>query len=501
MPSIPMENLENQTTKPPAFDDIIERYRVLYGSEWANGGVEDMITRLQKACEAKELGFLLSWLLPQHNGFSRECFIRITGKHLPKTQQAIRLVLEEFVGKEAVALYQQALADKQKQREQGQQDRARERLLRDVASRKVRYQGETLTVDTFIQRIITEGYIRLEERKRGAVPIYSLWHIDNKRYYDFRRKCEYEYIRYLLHEQQTTQEQGTYDDETDGGKEMKVFDQYVNREPIMIRGEYGRVVAVIPPGTRGCINRVPTKQDPDPCFEVIHEGQWHSLCVKKDILAVQKGNVQVQRLMAICPAIQQCLTHTNHNIRDEVSAEHSALNHFFLQVSALRFLPPTEMKQALGVIRQDTTFQDRIKQQYEKEDTHWRIPYEVSLGHYEYLLRTLDQFLATGILKKQLCWCLHSHQELVRRDQSILCPESAIQLTYRVAREQAAILVAQEKNQVSSYPLLYAAYIIFELIQKDLFQAWYDYRDISYSEQKRIAQEALIAVEYQELVA
>src|SRR4051812_46339416 len=111
------------------FDDIIERYRVKFGSELANSDVRGMITRLQTACEKKDLSFLLGWLLPQHNGFSRECFTRITGNPLPKTQRDMRMVLEEFVGPEAVALYQQARTNRQQQREQEQQQHAQKQLI------------------------------------------------------------------------------------------------------------------------------------------------------------------------------------------------------------------------------------------------------------------------------------------------------------------------------------------------------------------------------------
>jgi len=279
---------------------------------------------------------------------------------------------------------------------------------------------------------------------------------------------------------------------------MKVFDQYINLEPIPIRGPYGRVVVVIPPETRGCIYRMPTKDYPDPCLEVVYEGQWYAARVKKELLKAQRGNTQVRQLMAFCPAIDHCLAHTDKNIRNEVIAEHSALNHFFLQVYPLRFLPPVEMKQALGAIGQDTSFQNRIEHQYgKKEEDLGRTTYAVSRGHYEYLLRTLHQFLATGTLKKQLCWFLLSHQEPVMRDKTIPCSETALQMTHRVAQEQAALLVAQEKMQACLYPYLYAAYIVSELIQYQLFQAWYSYHDISYREQERIAKEALIAAGYQ----
>ena len=123
---------------------------------------------------------------------------------------------------------------------------------------------------------------------------------------------------------------------------MKVFDQYLNREPITIRGAYGRVVAVIPAGIRGCIYRLPSKEHPDPCFEVVYEGEWYAARVKKEHLQVQRGNTQVQKFMALCPTIERCLDHTKLNIRTEVSSEQSALNHFFLQVYPLRFLPPDE---------------------------------------------------------------------------------------------------------------------------------------------------------------
>lgn len=282
---------------------------------------------------------------------------------------------------------------------------------------------------------------------------------------------------------------------------MRVFDQYINAEPITIRGTYGDVVAVIPAGTRGCINRVPTKQYPDPCFEVMHEEQWYSTRVKKDLLVAQRGNTKVQKLMALCPAIQYCLDHTKHNIRIEVSSEHRALSHFFLQVHSLRFLPPTEMEQALRAIRQDKAFQNRIEEQHGKKEDHWhRTAYEMSQGHYEYLLRMLDQFLATGILKKQLCSFLVAHQEPVMRDKNVPCPETAAQMTRRVALKKAEMIVAQEKVQVHPYPFLYAAFIVSEYVHYELFQAWYSYRDIPYSEQECIAKESLITAGYLDTV-
>jgi len=282
---------------------------------------------------------------------------------------------------------------------------------------------------------------------------------------------------------------------------MKVFDQYINLEPITVRGTYGRVIAVIPAGIRGCINRIPTRDYPDPCFEVIYEGQWYSVCVAKDSLKAQKGNTWVHQLMRLYPAVTICSGHTKHNIRSEVSAEHNALSAFGSQVYDRRFLPPVEMEQALRAIRQDTTFQNRIVQHYGKREEDWcRATYDVSLGHYEYLLRTLEQSLATGTLKKQLCWFLLAHHEPAMREQSIPCPESAAQMTYRVAQEQAALLVAQEKTQAFPYPFRYAAYIVYELIQVDLFQAWYSYRDIAYRDQERIARESLTAAGYEEVM-
>jgi hypothetical protein len=282
---------------------------------------------------------------------------------------------------------------------------------------------------------------------------------------------------------------------------MKVFDRYSNLEPITIRGEYERVVAVIPEGTPGCIYRLPTQKYPDPCFEVVYEGQWYAARVKKCILKAQRGNAQVQQLMVLCPAITRCQDDTKHNIRTEVTAVGGALNHFSLQVYPLRFLPPDDMKQALGAIRQDTTFQDRLAELYGKKAEKWaRITYEVSWGHYEYLLRTLERFLATGTLNRQLCRFLLSHQEPVMREKTTPCTETAIAMTHRVAQEQAATLVAQENAQAHPYPFLYAAYIMAEQIQYELLQAWYTYKDISYTEQERIAKEALAEAGYPQAV-
>ena len=187
-----------QPQELPGFADIIERFSPIHGQEWAASTAPTLlIARLQQACKEKNLSSLRGWLLPAHNGFSRAAFTRITGVRLPATQRAIGAVLEEFVGPERVAAHQQALAGQRQQREQAQ-----ERLKRQVASRSVRHRGETLTTDVFIQRIIAEGYSKTEERKRGAVPVYALWHAEKNSGYEFRRRCEYDYILLLLGQRQ-----------------------------------------------------------------------------------------------------------------------------------------------------------------------------------------------------------------------------------------------------------------------------------------------------------
>jgi hypothetical protein len=175
------------------FEDLVEKYSPTYGEGWTNR-VQPMIERLQLACETKDLAVLLDLLLP-HNPFLRELFTRLTSRTaLPRTERAIRMVLEEYVGPEKVAAYQEVVEQRRKLRQ-------REELQYKVAEHSIRTSAYgILPMDEFIRRLINDGYTSAREFPRGAAKRYGLFNAKGSGY-EFRRKVEYEYMCYLLNQQ------------------------------------------------------------------------------------------------------------------------------------------------------------------------------------------------------------------------------------------------------------------------------------------------------------
>lgn len=203
-----MMKTEEPLVVQPQFDDLVAKYRTMYGEEWGVSAPSMLIAPLQKACNEKNLAFLLSWLLPTQNTFSREVFTRMTGIRLPKTQRGQTETLKNYVGVEGVNAYDQAQKRQQEQRQHDRENRKREEVLRELQSQRIRYQGSVVTMDVYIQKLIKEGYTRLEQRKRGAANDYILWNDQTGTGTPFRRRSAYDYIVYLL-----SQEDSGSDDE------------------------------------------------------------------------------------------------------------------------------------------------------------------------------------------------------------------------------------------------------------------------------------------------
>lgn len=182
------------------FDDLIEKYSSTYGEGWAER-VQPMIDRVRLACETKDLAVLLD-LLHRDNPFLREVFSRLTSIALPKTERALRSVLEAFVGPEKAAAYQQLLEKQQKARK-------REELQYRVAEHSIRTTDYgTLRMDEFIRRLIADGYTTPREFQMGSAKTYGLYN-EQRTGYRFKRKVEYLYMCALLEEQQAAHaEQG-----------------------------------------------------------------------------------------------------------------------------------------------------------------------------------------------------------------------------------------------------------------------------------------------------
>jgi hypothetical protein len=186
----------------PLFDDLVAKYSAVYGQSWANGPRDTQIKRLQEACAARNLTLLDGWLLNLRNRFLREVFTRITGIPLPKTQRGTREVLEEFVGRAAVEAHERAQEEARLTRAGERQEWARQWTLREVAQKRVRYQGEVMGTDAFIRLLVGEGFTRLSCRKRGAANEYVLCRPQEHSGYLFRRKCEHDYIVMLLEQRE-----------------------------------------------------------------------------------------------------------------------------------------------------------------------------------------------------------------------------------------------------------------------------------------------------------
>ena len=173
----------------PDYSDVIEKYSTTYGTGWTNR-VQPMIERLQLACETKDLAVLLDLLLPR-NPFLREVFSRLTSTALPKTERAIRTVLEEFVGPDKAAAYRQMVEQQWKLRQI-------EKLKDQVAERTVNTTTYgILRMDEFIRQLIADGYTIAREYTRGAARSYGLYNAEHSGY-RFKRKVEYQYMCYLL---------------------------------------------------------------------------------------------------------------------------------------------------------------------------------------------------------------------------------------------------------------------------------------------------------------
>jgi hypothetical protein len=187
-----MTSITPSQTIPTVYSDLIEKYSLTYGAGWTNR-VQPMIERLQLACETKDLAVLLDLLLPR-NPFLREVFTRLTNTALPELERAIRVVLEEFVGPDKVAAYQQLVEQQRKLRQI-------EKLKDKVAERTVNTTSYGIQrMDEFIRRLIADGYTIAREYTRGAAKSYGLYNAEHSGY-RFKRKVEYQYMCYLLERQ------------------------------------------------------------------------------------------------------------------------------------------------------------------------------------------------------------------------------------------------------------------------------------------------------------
>ncbi len=201
--------LSNQSVST-AFAAIIEKYRRerAYGEQWATNHAEKIIEGIRQACAAKDYAYLRTVCYPDE-AFMREVFTSITGIALHHTWRESKRVVQEFVGPEAVAAYQQQQEDTRKRKQF-------ERLCRQVAVQQVNTpQYGTLTMDAFIRKLVAEGYTTISEQKRGVATEWFLWNAQHSGY-TFRRRMERDYIVALLEQQQAAAQE-----ESDGREQQE----------------------------------------------------------------------------------------------------------------------------------------------------------------------------------------------------------------------------------------------------------------------------------------
>jgi hypothetical protein len=189
----------SQQADTVTFDDIIACYRASedYPPAWVDNNAAEIIAKVRSACEAKDYGVLHSLRDPD-NAFTRDVFTRLTGTRLHPLQRESRRILEEYVGPERVAAYEDAQARQRTER------RARS-LQRRVSLRSVSFRGGVLSMDAFIRLLIGEGYTHLSELPRGAAKQYALAN-DQRSSFMFYRRDERDYIEYCLKQQEEAPE-------------------------------------------------------------------------------------------------------------------------------------------------------------------------------------------------------------------------------------------------------------------------------------------------------
>lgn len=175
-------------------DDLIEKYRPKYGDEWAVSGFpQTRLDKIRQAIEDRDLE-ALRLIIFEDNAFSREIFEILADTKLGKTQKVRLAQLRQFVGEEACQLFDRALQETKSERDQMRA----ENFIRQMHAERTQYDGKIVSRYDFMQAIVKNGYRDLRVNTDGAVPIYELRHIQNRDYYQFRRKLEYELLKKMI---------------------------------------------------------------------------------------------------------------------------------------------------------------------------------------------------------------------------------------------------------------------------------------------------------------
>lgn len=181
-------------------DDLIEKYRPKYGDEWAVSGFpQTRLDKIRQAIEERDL-LALHPIIFEDNAFSRAIFEILTGTKLGATQKLRWAQLRQFVGEEACQAYDRALQETKSERDQMRAENRLENFIRQMHAERAQYDGKIVSRYDFMQAIVKNGYRDLRVNTDGAVPIYELRHIQNRDYYQFRRKLEYELFKKMIEE-------------------------------------------------------------------------------------------------------------------------------------------------------------------------------------------------------------------------------------------------------------------------------------------------------------
>ncbi len=123
------------------------------------------------------------------NKESKKAFTAITGLKLPKTVKGIKVLLMDYYGKEMI---EQAQEQKMIECIKYEKELKEQRFIKDLETSLVSHNNVTMTRKNFIEKIIEQGFNRVEETTKG-VRRMKLWKEDST-YFSFRTKEEMFYI-------------------------------------------------------------------------------------------------------------------------------------------------------------------------------------------------------------------------------------------------------------------------------------------------------------------
>ncbi|MDT8992707.1 hypothetical protein RQP54_17680 [Curvibacter sp. APW13] len=166
--------------------------------------------KVARAVKARDMHFLVEVLDSSNNVSTRRAIKRVYGIELERLASAKRIreifrlagYNDDAEYAQARALYdtQVATAKAEQQAQQAIKDRERQRqnLTNAMNAKRVTFEGESMTMAAFLQRVIAAGHNRVTKGQRGAVPRYYLTNDAGQGYVLDAKNGELDYARMLL---------------------------------------------------------------------------------------------------------------------------------------------------------------------------------------------------------------------------------------------------------------------------------------------------------------